>query len=179
MKLSMVKEEAELKTIILPGYSLHNKEWAEDVAKDLRLETKDEIIVHQWKHWSEGNFSLKYEIGDILEQLGKEKINIVAKSVGTLVAMKLLTKMESQIIKVVLCGIPSTSDVRKSIFQKSLKGFPSENIICFQNTNDPFATYEEVKKFIKEIDPKIRVSEKPRSDHNYPYFEDFRIFLTG
>ena len=174
-----------MKTIILPGYSLHNKEWAEDVAKELTAKGI-RSTVHYWRHWpstssgsSSGNFSLKYELEKILEEVGIDKINIVAKSVGTMVAMKLLTIVKSQITKVILCGVPSTSDVRKRIFLESLKDFSSGNIICFQNTNDPFASYEEVKYFFKGINSKVKVVEKPRSDHSYPYFEDFRIFLTG
>ena len=53
-----------------------------------------------------------------------------------------------------------------------------ENIIVFQNSHDPFATYEEVKKFMVKVDPKIKVVEKERTDHNYPYFEDFQLFLS-
>ena len=57
-----------MKTIILPGYSLRNKEWAYEVKDNLDLE--HEVIVHEWEHWpstSSGSsrqksFSLKREI---------------------------------------------------------------------------------------------------------------------
>lgn len=157
-----------MKTIILPGFSLHNKEWAE----------KLDGVVHCWLHWTTGkSLSLKVESERILDEVGKEKVNFIAKSVGTGVLMHVLPEIKSQINKIILCGIPSVSDERKKLFVTSLLGFPAENIICFQNTLDPFATFEEVKKFMGDVSINIKVVEKSGSDHNYPYFEDFEKFL--
>ena len=74
-----------MKTIILPGYSPHNKEWAEDMKKQMEL--GHDVIVHNWRHWTKGSFSLKREIEKIKEEIGDEKVNILAKSVGTRVSM--------------------------------------------------------------------------------------------
>ena len=157
-----------MKTIILPGYSLHNKDWAEEMAG----------TVHYWRHWKTGgSFSLRYELEKILTEIGKNKVNIIAKSVGTGVLMHLLPKIKNQVEKIILCGIPTVSDENKRLFTTSLSAFPVENVVCFQNTKDPFATFKEVDKFMREVNKKIRVIEKPRSDHNYPYFEDFEKFL--
>lgn len=158
-----------METIVLPGYSLHNKDWAEEVGG----------TVHYWLHWTTGKgLSLKVESERILSEVGKEKVNFIAKSVGTGVLMHVLPEIKSQVNKMILCGIPSVSEERKKLFTTSLSGFPPENIICFQNTNDPFATFEEVKKFMSQVNPEIKVVEKPRSDHNYPYFDDFVSYLV-
>lgn len=157
-----------MKTIILPGYSLHNKDWAEEVGG----------TVHYWRHWKTGgSFSLGYEVEKILTEIGKNKVNFITKSVGTGVLMHFLPQIKNQVEKIILCGIPTVSDENKKLFTASLLDFPAENIICFQNTKDPFVSYIEVKKFIKGVSPKIKVIEKPRSDHNYPYYEDFQKFL--
>ena len=37
--------------------------------------------------------------------------------------------------------------------------------------------YKDIKIFIGSINPKIKIIEKPRSDHHYPYPEDFQKFL--
>lgn len=165
-----------MKTIILPGFSPHNKVWAEDIKKDVNLSHK--ALVHNWRHWQKGGgLSLKYEIEAILQRVGNEKINIIAKSVGTYVAAKILPKMKNQVEKIILCGIPSTSEKRKEIYKEGFADFPAKNIICFQNEEDPFATYDEVKKFMRRINPKVKVVKKSRSDHDYPYSEDFEKFL--
>lgn len=167
-----------MKTIILPGYSLHNKEWAAEIAKNLELKTNNPVIVHQWRHWkSGGSLSLKYEIKKILEETADEKFNLIAKSVGTMVAMHLLPKIPEQIDKIILCGIPSVSEERLGLFQEALVNFPSGKIVIFQNIQDPFASFQEVKEFIQKVNLGIKVIEKPRSDHHYPYLEDFWKFL--
>lgn len=165
-----------MKTIILPGYSLHNKDWALEIKKSLSF--KQSVLVHEWQHWKLGGaLRPKYEIGKILKEIGRDKVNIIAKSVGTMIAMKVLSEIGGQVGKIILCGIPSVSEERKILFTTSLSGFPPENVVCFQNTEDPFATFAKVKKFISEVNSKIKVIEKPAETHNYPYFADFQLFL--
>lgn len=167
-----------MKTIILPGYSKYNKNWADDISEKLS-DKGIKSIVHNWRHWeTEGSLSIKYETEKIIEEIGKDEVNIIAKSVGTMMVLKMLPKIRNQIRKIILCGIPSTSEVRRKLFLESIKNFPSEKIICIQNTKDPFASFIELKNFMKSIDSRIKVIEKTGTDHNYPYFEDFLAFLT-
>ena len=165
-----------MRTIILPGYSPHNKDWAEDIKVKLNL--GHEVMVHNWEHWQRGgSLSAKKEVSKILEEVGGDKVNIIAKSVGTFITVLLLLHLKGQINKIILCGIPSVSDTRKEKFKEGLKDFNAEKIICFQNSRDPFATFAEVQTFMKEVNPKIKVVKKERADHNYPYVSDFREFL--
>lgn len=168
-----------MKTIILPGFSPHNKDWAEEMAKNMDL--GHEIFVHNWKHWNTRaeNLSLKYEVDKILEEIGSDEVNILAKSVGTFVAAFVLPKIREKVKKVILCGIPSVSGERKLLFKNAFGGFPFQDIVCFQNTKDKFVPYIEVKKFLSSVNSKIKVIEKPRSDHDYPYPQDFEKFLKG
>lgn len=166
-----------MKTVILPGYSPHNRQWAVDIKKDLNL--GHEVLVHEWKHWSgKGSLSVSYEVGKILEKLGNGKVNVIAKSVGTRIALQLVAKIPGQINKVILCGIPTKgeSEVAKKNYA-SLGGLSPTRVIVFQNTKDPFANYKIIKKFVGSINPKIKVIEKPRSDHHYPYSGAFQKFL--
>lgn len=164
-----------MKTIILPGYSPQNKEWADDLKKDMKL--GHGVVVHQWKHWSGGSFSAPREVEAILEEAGEEKFNIIGKSVGARIAVRLISELRERVSKVILCGIASVSENSKKAYTKTLENFPSVKIIVFQNTHDPFVPYSEVKKFIKSINPKIKVIEKPGSEHHYPYPKDFQEFL--
>ena len=165
-----------MKTIVLPGYSLHNKEWALEIKKSLSF--RQSVLVHQWRHWKLGGaLRPKYEIGKILKEIGRDKVNIIAKSVGTMIAMRVLSEIGNRVNKIVLCGIPSVSEERKQLFTASLSAFPAENVICFQNIEDPFAAFDEVKKFMSEVNSKIKVIKKPGNGHSYPYFEEFAGFL--
>jgi len=164
-----------MKTIILPGYSPHNKEWADEIKNELKL--GHEVITHYWKHWQSGSMSLNYEVKKVLEEAENETFNLIAKSVGTRVVTALVLQAKEKINKIILCGIPSTSPDMEEAFKKAFGDFPTEKIICFQNEKDPFKTSKEVKEFLKKINPKIKVIEKERSGHDYPYFSDFQKFL--
>ncbi|OGM20160.1 hypothetical protein A2863_00875 [Candidatus Woesebacteria bacterium RIFCSPHIGHO2_01_FULL_38_9b] len=167
-----------MKTIILPGYSEHNRDWAEGIAEHLNLGHK--AFVHEWRHWQEKSlsFSLRNETEKILQEVGEDKINIIAKSVGVYVALNLIPKIALQINKVILCGIASVvSEDRAELVKTLTSKIPLENILCIQNENDKFVPFAEAENFYHSVEPKLTVISMPRSDHNYPYSEDFRKFL--
>lgn len=169
-----------MKTIILPGYSVKNKEWADDVAKELNekgMVTK----VHYWDHWKgRGSLSVKKEINRILGEIGIDDINIIAKSVGVMVAMNLIPIIPVQVKKVILCGIAGVSgDERKKLLQSVLEVVSKEKILCIQNEKDPFVPYSDAKKFYHSVEPKLEVIEKSRSDHHYPFPDEFIKFLKA
>lgn len=179
-----------MKTIILPGYSPHNLDWALDVKN--KLKSSDEIIVHQWEHWSresKRSFSPRREIAKITSFLGSAPVNLIAKSVGTRIAMHLIISGTLKLNKLILCGIPTKGDEKlllgeitidrsKNIYAKALKTIDPRKIIIIQNSDDPFARFRDIKKFVGIINPRLRVIKKDRVDHNYPYFEDFSSFLS-
>ena len=168
----------EMKTIILPGYSPHNKDWAEDMKTQMRL--GHDVIVHNWKHWVKGSFSYKRELDNVLEKIGDEKVNIIAKSIGTRVALGVTEVIYGQINRMILCGLPGVSRIdvlQFNMFKKSLNLLLPERVLIIQNENDPFGSFEKVSKFVGKINPGIKVVSKPGSDHNYPYPGDFKDFL--
>ncbi|OGM27342.1 hypothetical protein A3A76_02475 [Candidatus Woesebacteria bacterium RIFCSPLOWO2_01_FULL_39_23] len=175
-----------MKTLILPGYSEHNRDWAEEVAKNLMPSAKSnitksgkkrsQIIVHVWDHWSKGgSLNINSEVEKILVEVGKEKVNFIAKSVGTKVLMSVVPRIKEQINKVILCGIP----IDPVGYAKVLKQIGYDNLVIFQNSQDPFMPYKAIKLYIKAVDKNIKVIEKPRFDHSYPYYYDFKLFLKG
>lgn len=165
-------------TFIFPGYSAHNKGWVLEVAKNLTIEGEIRPIL--WDHWTdpEKSFKAKSKAQNVVDVLLKDKCNIIAKSVGTLVATLTLQQIPDRIEKIILCGIPSVSEKRLEIFKNAFKNFPPEKVVCFQNSKDPLASFGEVKEFMSKVNPEIKVVEKPRSDHSYPYFSDFQEFLS-
>jgi predicted alpha/beta hydrolase family esterase len=191
-----------MKTIILPGYSEHNRDWAYQIKQEMSL---PDVVVHEWKHWQpaqtsgsenslvrrrasgsarpKGSFSMKFELSE-LEKEAKEKVNIIAKSVGTRVAMEFVIKNPKKVNKLILCGIPVRwqPDDAKPIpehYRKGLNLLDPNQIVIFQNKKDPFCAHEKLKDMIKKINKNIKIYEKPRSDHNYPYPSDFKKFLVS
>lgn len=172
-------------TVILPGYSAHNKDWAEEVAKNLKI--GGEIRPIFWAHWTDPEKYLrpKEKAQDIVDILKGDRANLIAKSVGTLVAAYVVRSIPDQVSKVVLCGIPSTSDERLEIFREAFANFPVEKVICFQNEHDPFKTPKDIEDFMEKVHPQhqkfgvgVKVEPKQRNDHHYPYYEDFNKFFS-
>lgn len=173
-----------MKTIILPGFSIKNKDWASEMKKI--LVSKFQVEVVDWEHWSTGNTDFanwnewtEKEIPRVLNQIQGEKVNILAKSIGTLMAMNILELKSNIVNKLFICGIPLHDiDETDKLKYKSLKNFPNDKLICIQNKNDNHGTYEDVKVFLSNINSEIKIISKPRDNHDYPYPEEFINFLA-
>lgn len=167
-----------MKTIILPGYSPSNKDWALEIQKELSLDHKPEIVF--WGHWekSDHKFNPREEVEKLAEIIESERVNIVAKSIGTLVAALAIMRFDDLINKVILCGIPTgIFEESRGVYVEALAQFPHDKIVIFQNESDPYGRYEEVKDLVEAVTEQIEIVKTPRSDHSYPFFEEFKKFL--
>ena len=168
-----------METIILPGFSLKNKAWAEEV--QTILGSRFPATVVNWEHWKTGNAEsgwVKKEAEKIVGLIQDRRVNLIAKSIGTAVAMGVLKLKPDSVDRVILCGVP-VRDFEKGdeIFYESLRTFPEDKILCIQNSDDNHGSYAEAEKFLHLINSRFTVVSKPRSDHEYPYTEDFINFL--
>lgn len=137
----MARVEIEIKTIILPGFSLHNKEWALDIKEKLDLGHEVEVVF--WRHWKKGgSLAINYELKKIKELIDDDKVNVIAKSVGARVIVNLIPLIRDKLEKILLCGIPfkGFGEETKIKFKEALSSFPADKIICFQNEKDPFGS---------------------------------------
>lgn len=161
-----------MQTLILPGYSKENREWVDEVASSLK--TEDTVRPFHWSHWDDENskFDAKQKAELIAKHIRGDKVNIIAKSLGTLVVAYLWQIIPNQIEKVVFCGVPLkdvTSDELETV--KRCISQMDKRIVVFQNVNDPHGSFEEVKDF-------GNVKIMNRDDHNYPFFDEFNGFLS-
>lgn len=166
-------------TLILPGFSLKNKDWAEEVQKNL---APINLRIHYWFHWETGQVEDGWIDKETEKIINRENltINVIAKSIGTLVVMEILKSKPKLMKKIVLCGIPLNDfHPGDEKFYEELKLLDGKNILCIQNENDNHGTFSDVEKFVHSINPNIKILSKPRSDHEYPYFEDFVDFLKS
>jgi len=168
-------------TIILPGYSAHNKNWLEETAQGVGVQ--GEIRAVYWDHWTDPTkkFDAK-EKGRLINDItGAGASDIVAKSIGTLVAAYMILNAPAKIRKVVLCGIPlnDLSESDKEVIKMALKSIPSKNVICFQNDEDPHGGFGQLESFMSGFDSDVEVISKSRADHEYSYVEEFKKFLLG
>ncbi len=168
-----------MKILILPGFSVRNKKWVEVLKSNLG----DNAIVHEWQHWQTGNekdFSPYNEANYITEKVGTDEIQVIAHSAGTIVTGLLLQKIAKQIKKVILCGVPIKNFDQEAIdlFKQVLQTYPSNQILFYQNSQDPHGSFSELKKFVHNINPEFTLIEKVSDNHDYFYFEEFQEFLS-
>ena len=168
-------------TIILPGYSAHNKDWLEQTARDIGA--GGEIRADYWDHWTDPSkkFNAK-EKGRLINDIsGTGSCDIIAKSIGTLVASYMILENPAKIRKVIFCGIPMNdlTEEDKEVIKLALKSVSPKEAICFQNDEDPHGSTDQVTNFLSGFDSGIEVMSKSRSDHEYPNVDEFKKFLLG
>jgi pimeloyl-ACP methyl ester carboxylesterase len=168
-------------TIILPGYSAHNKIWLEETARDLNA--GGEVRAVYWDHWTDPTKKFNAEEkGRLLNDIsGAGSVDIIAKSIGTLVASYMILASPEKIRKVIFCGIPMNdlTEEDKEVIKLALKSVPPKQAVCFQNDEDPHGSSDQLTNFLSGFDSGIEIVSKSRSDHEYPLVEEFRKFLLG
>lgn len=169
-----------MKTLILPGFSPKNKEWALDT-KSYLDKMNEEVEVIAWKHWEQGSTEegwIEREADRILNSISGVSVNIIAKSIGTVVTMVILKSHPELINKLILCGIPLRDlQVQDKVYYEPLKVFPAHSLLCLQNEADNHGGYREVLEFVHSLNPSIHIKSCARTDHEYPYPEIFTSFL--
>lgn len=158
-------------TLIFPGYTVKNKAWAEEVSKNLKIDGQIRPVF--WDHWEDETqkFDPKEKATLAARHSKGDKVNIIAKSIGTLVASHVLREIPDQVEKIILCGIP-LGDLNDQEL-KLISEMPTDNLIVFQNDKDPHGS----SKKVKALFPHFKIIEKESDNHDYPYYEDFQNFL--
>ena len=170
-------------TYILPGFSLANKNWAEDIKA--QLEPKLPVSIYYWQHWATGNPESDWitaESGRIAQKIasGEKSYSIIAKSIGTTVAGAVIKLLSQPPEKIIFCGLPINDFLPKNdTYYDLLKSFPAQKILCLQNESDPHGSSAMAEEFYGKLNPKIKIVPMPRSDHEYPYPEEFKKFLAS
>lgn len=168
-----------MKTYLLPGYSDKNKSWIDEIVEKMTSDISISGIY--WKHWDGSQTVdgwIEEEAQRIINNSNTEKINIVAKSIGTMVCMAILKLRPEMVNKIILCGIPFkdflSNDERR---YELLKDFSVDSILCIQNEQDSYGSFIKAESFVHAINPNIKIISKPRDDHYYPYPDEFVKFL--
>lgn len=168
------RDESAFETIILPGYSSHNRDWAEEIRNFFGkrgLRTR----VYEWRHWrNAGKMDLNCEAQNVIKFIGDSRINVIAKSIGTRVFALIFANIYTQIRKVVLCGIPA----KDRLYLYSLNKMDNNRLMIIQNSLDPLLSYHDLVYFLKRNGVNLEIVKKDSSTHQYPYYQDFLSFLT-
>jgi predicted alpha/beta hydrolase family esterase len=165
-------------TIIVPGFSVKNHEWAQNLAQNLT----EEIKVLNYPHWESGNntdFSVSKMADELVAMVGQDPVNIVAKSVGNLISATALPRIKDLVNRLVILGIP-ISDLHPEDppTYKNLDVLGSEKVSVFQNDQDPHGTFDQAVGMFKNIGLGIEITKMPAADHEYLYPEEVKKVVS-
>lgn len=171
-----------LETLILGGGSLKNKDWVLKTQSELQPEVSSTpLIFEAWvSNQDVAGLNFDLELDKALKIIGDRKFNLLVKSVGSMLGMRILERIGNQVEKIIVCGFPIKDFTAEELARyKVLASFPTEMVLCFQNSNDNHGSYNEARALLDNINPTIKLIKKEASDHNYPYSQDFKEFLSN
>ncbi|BCX13638.1 MAG: hypothetical protein KatS3mg085_170 [Candidatus Dojkabacteria bacterium] len=157
--------------LILPGHSTRNREELKSISSF--LSEKDlEVTAHEWLHWQDETlkFDMDSEIELVLSEIkGRDKVGIIAKSIGTRVAVNLLDVMQFEPVYLLLMGLPikRATEKTRNLYLPRLKNY-SGKIFVVQNEKDPLGSIQDVQNFLQGIDYTEFVVENSTHRYNYP-----------
>jgi hypothetical protein len=166
--------------LYLPGFSAGNEEFLAKYTKKLR-KLGYQVYGRRWDHWGaaeDTEFDAAAEAEKIWPVLRgfKQNMGVVAKSIGTLVAAKLIVQHKIDPQYLVLMGIPLKSDDQEQIAEliAAFKGLTCP-ITVINNAGDPVAGLATVEVIAKAIGAKLDV--QPRDDHKYDYLDELLALI--
>ncbi len=165
--------------LVLPGFSAHNQVWLEKIS--VGLESLGEVIAIPWQHWQADQTPADWqetELKRIEARIGNKPIVIVAKSIGTFLAARLLGNFGDQVEKLVLCGLPLNDiDSEQHPVYRHLEKLSPNKVLVLQNNHDPHGSDGQVRKLFQKLNLKHQVTTCEGDTHEYIYPHHIVSFL--
>lgn len=161
-----------MNALLLPGNSRRHEEWIEDL-KNALAPNFENIETQHYRHWQsgEGNADVDHEIGVAERKAAALKpYVIVAKSIGTVIAVKGTAECKLYPDKLILLGVPINGGAPKDSFSKWLKAV-NVPVVFIQNTKDPLGAFADVKAAFEGRGSQLSFVELPGETHDYLDFE--------
>lgn len=149
----------------LPGLDPKTEAWAEKLMGELSVE-RDHLSIQRYDHWQEPG-SRNIEIETEIEKLQRVTVDLlIAKSIGTVLALFAVKNKVVRPQKMVLIGVPVLSCARENIDLKRLAEELRIPALYIQQKDDVVgssdALYTEVGKA-----PLAQIVETPGNNHQY------------
>lgn len=169
-------ENKPLDLVLLGGMSPHNLDWIQEVEKNFGTKSFNQQIVF-YDHWNNENKNMNVDaeaqkLSEIAKRL--DSFSIFAKSAGIATTLKAIKDLGLKPNKCVFVGFPlnmvNQTDSELLLNLKNID-FP---LYFFQNTNDPFTAFDEVKNAIDELELKnTEVIEEEGDTHDYKNYSNY------
>ncbi len=165
-----------MKIFLLPGQSIRNKEWIEEVESSVKGIFSDTKIQY-YKHWTLGEkqTDIPFETEKFVKLINecKEDYIVFAKSIGSLILLNSLKSLKRKPKAVLILGFPYYLVSRLGYDLQGLTEKVNFKIGIYQKEFDTAGTYEEVKTLSNEY-VFVNVYEcidEPNDNHRYTNLE--------
>lgn len=167
-----------MSALILGGNSPRHREWIREVARHLEP-VVDEAYPHDYQSWQHGGETdVAYEIeaaAQMVEHL--DEYIIVAKSIGTIIAVNGIANGAFKARKCLLLGMPlSIAAENFPDLGLSLERVPRASFM--QNQFDPYGSATDLTDYVTSHQPRKYVIEVNPDDHSHDYL-DFQQIVAA
>lgn len=134
-----------MKIILLSGQSLQNRSWIEDVRTKFK-EKYQNVEVMYYDHWKrgEGTADVELETKNFLQLTNgfADEYMLFAKSIGTVIFLNSLPKLQNHPKKVIMVGVPYEVATQKGYKFETLKDLVKCDVNIYQKLQDPMGSYD-------------------------------------
>ncbi|MEM8895864.1 MAG: hypothetical protein AAGC88_14880 [Bacteroidota bacterium] len=167
------------KLIVLPGNGARNQMWGEECVEAYGA-WFDDVHMQYYSHWESDEKNLDWQTE--IEKLrvvkdtwdDEDEVFVIAKSIGTLVALTATAEQAIVPEKGVFFGMPLDL-AAAALYQNDwtpLSGF-SAPLLVFHNDNDPTTSYKFTKAKLHELQPTVTLVTLASDTHDYLDFSDY------
>lgn len=166
--------------LILGGYSDYNKEWVENIQKNLAdlFESTDILYYENWSNYKEdADISSEVErLREIAE--GKDNLVIFGKSVGVALTLQAIHNGYIRPAKCVFVGMAYDWSIKNGWdIDVLLKEFNIPSLFI-QQTEDLSTHFEKVKSVLEKLEVKnYQLVEVAGGDHQYSDMNEIRKYV--
>jgi|GEM_PF-5504996 len=158
--------------VYLPGYSTKNLEEAESISKVIS-KAKLQVYARKWDHWFDETlpFGLERErdlLIKVLQNFKGQGYGLIAKSVGSLLALEVMQAYGRAPKYLLVMGIPTKdmSAIEFATYNQVLKSYAGP-ITFIRNSADEVCPKDAADKLFEGVT--YTYKEQPAEDHRYNY----------
>lgn len=138
-----------MKLFLLGGNSYSNKPWVKDFRQALKKISSD-VFAKEYRHWQNGEkvIDLEYEIEQFKQDISNEdNYVVVAKSLGSIVAARGASEMNSHPRMIVVVGAPLSIVIEERFtYIEWLNNIPCPKLFM-QNDHDPLGSFSDLEQY--------------------------------
>lgn len=171
-----------MELILLPGNSKKNKKWIENVEFQIK-NLFEKTRIYYYRHWKTGEeiIDIEYETKKLAEYLkNKKEYFILAKSIGTALAIKNIKEKRIFPKKCIFLGMPILWCRKHNIDLDSWIEDYSTSTLFIQNNHDPAIEANELKIYLEKKRIKnYQFIELEGNTHDYDNINQLKEFLQN